>query len=209
MQNDELRRTQAEAEDSRARYAELFDFAPLGYITLDAQGLMLDVNLAGTELLGAARHFLLDKPFANFLNTESRRLFSGFLAEVLKSPEKRPCELQLARRNLPPLEVHVDAVLQPQHDGSRRRIQMALTDVTQRKRIESEREKLVIALEDSLAKLRRLSGMLPICASCKRIRDDKGYWQQVEEYIGEHSEAEFSHGICPECAEKLYPKYAK
>jgi len=51
--------------------------------------------------------------------------------------------------------------------------------------------------------------MLPICAACKKIRDDKGYWNQIESYIREHSEAEFSHGICPDCAKKLYPDYYK
>lgn len=62
-------------------------------------------------------------------------------------------------------------------------------------------------LEQALNKVKTLSGMLPICASCKKIRDDKGYWQQIELYVREHSEAEFSHGICPECAKKLYPEY--
>jgi len=51
-------------------------------------------------------------------------------------------------------------------------------------------------------------GLLPICASCKRVRDDKGYWNQLEAYVRDHSEAEFSHGICPDCAEKLYPEFA-
>lgn len=60
-------------------------------------------------------------------------------------------------------------------------------------------------LEKALAEVKRLSGFLPICASCKKIRDDEGYWQQVEVYIRDRSEAQFSHGICPDCAEKLYP----
>jgi hypothetical protein len=60
-------------------------------------------------------------------------------------------------------------------------------------------------LEEALDKVKILSGYLPICASCKKIRDDKGYWNQIEMYIRDHSEAEFSHGICPECAKKLYP----
>jgi len=59
-------------------------------------------------------------------------------------------------------------------------------------------------LRDALNRVKLLSGLLPICASCKKIRDDKGYWSQIESYIREHSEAEFSHGICPECAKKLY-----
>ena len=61
-------------------------------------------------------------------------------------------------------------------------------------------------LEDALSQVKLLSGFLPICSSCKRIRDDKGYWNQIESYIRDHSEAEFSHGICPECAKKLYPE---
>lgn len=64
--------------------------------------------------------------------------------------------------------------------------------------------KTVAELEDALASVNQLSGLLPICASCKKIRDDKGYWTQIEAYIRDHSEAEFSHSICPECVKKLY-----
>jgi ligand-binding sensor domain-containing protein len=60
----------------------------------------------------------------------------------------------------------------------------------------------------ALAEVKVLSGLLPVCASCKKIRDDKGYWSQIEVYISEHSEADFSHGICPDCMKKLYPEYA-
>jgi AmiR/NasT family two-component response regulator len=62
-------------------------------------------------------------------------------------------------------------------------------------------------LEAALAQVKTLRGLLPICAACKKIRDDKGYWHQVEVYIRDHSEAEFSHGICPDCARRLYPDY--
>lgn len=76
---------------------------------------------------------------------------------------------------------------------------------TERKRAEAEREKLIQELKESLARVKLLSGMLPICFSCKKIRDDKGYWTQIEVYIRDHSETEFSHGICPDCFKKLYP----
>ena len=61
------------------------------------------------------------------------------------------------------------------------------------------------ALEEAMHSVKTLSGMLPICANCKKIRDDQGYYQQIEHYITEHSEAEFTHGICPDCAKELYP----
>jgi PAS domain S-box-containing protein len=76
-------------------------------------------------------------------------------------------------------------------------------DISERKKAEAERERY---LQEALQKLKILSGLLPICASCKKIRDDKGYWNQIESYIHNHSEAEFSHSICPECAKKLYPE---
>ena len=60
-------------------------------------------------------------------------------------------------------------------------------------------------LEEAVKEIKTLKGIIPICASCKNIRDDKGYWNQIESYIKEHSDADFSHSICPECAEKLYP----
>ena len=62
-------------------------------------------------------------------------------------------------------------------------------------------------LKKALSEVKNLSGLLPICASCKKIRDDKGYWNQIEEYIRDHSEAEFTHSICNECADKLYPDF--
>lgn len=64
----------------------------------------------------------------------------------------------------------------------------------------------ITKLEKSLTEVKTLSGLLPICAHCKKVRDDQGYWKQIEEYISERSDADFSHGICPECARKLYPQ---
>jgi len=74
-----------------------------------------------------------------------------------------------------------------------------------RKQTQKGNEKLISELQDALSKVQLLSGLLPICANCKKIRDDQGYWNQIESYVRTHSEAEFTHGICPECAKKLYP----
>ena len=84
---------------------------------------------------------------------------------------------------------------------------LILRDITHRKELEAEREKLITELQAALEEVRTLSGMLPICASCKKIRDDQGYWHGVEVYVRQHTGAEFSHGICPECAQKLYADY--
>ncbi len=78
-------------------------------------------------------------------------------------------------------------------------------EIYERKRTEKEREKLISELQMAMDEVKKLSGFLPICSSCKKIRDDEGYWNQIESYIRDHSEAEFSHGVCPECVKKLYP----
>jgi len=80
-------------------------------------------------------------------------------------------------------------------------------EVEERRRVEAEREELIADLKEALTQVKVLSGMLPICASCKKIRDDQGYWNHIEAYIEQNSNAQFSHGICPDCARRLYPEF--
>lgn len=82
-----------------------------------------------------------------------------------------------------------------------------LRDITNRKRTENELRDTVRDLGKALSEVKRLTGLLPICASCKKVRDDQGYWQKVENYIAARTEATFSHGICPECLKKHYPNH--
>lgn len=76
--------------------------------------------------------------------------------------------------------------------------------LAERRKAEQEKEKLIIELQEALDEVKTLSGFIPICASCKKIRDDKGYWSQIETYIEKHSSAQFSHAMCLECADELY-----
>lgn len=80
-------------------------------------------------------------------------------------------------------------------------------EISERKKTQRERERLVKELQTALNEIKTLSGLIPICASCKKVRDDKGFWNQIEVYIRDRSDAEFSHGICPDCSEKLYGQY--
>jgi hypothetical protein len=102
-------------------------------------------------------------------------------------------------------EMHVEIIASPLRNAKGDIIAgiEAVRDITDRKKIESERERLVQELKETLAKVRVLSGMLPICAWCKKVRDDKGYWRKVESYIEENSDASFTHGICPECVDRV------
>ena len=80
-------------------------------------------------------------------------------------------------------------------------------DITERKRVEKENEEHIKELKDALENVKILSGLLPICSNCKKIRDDKGYWNQIEAYLDTHADVKFTHGICPDCIKKLYPEF--
>jgi len=82
-----------------------------------------------------------------------------------------------------------------------------VTNMNEITRLNCEKDRIINELNIALSEIKTLRGIIPICASCKKIRDDKEHWKQLEVYIKEHSDADFSHGICPECAEKLYPEF--
>lgn len=82
-------------------------------------------------------------------------------------------------------------------------------EIKERENAETEKDSLIVELKDALKQVKTLSGLLPICASCKKIRDDSGYWNQMESYIRDRSDVDFSHSICPECSKKLYPEISK
>ena len=137
--------------------------------------------------------------------------------------DEHPCPLEIIKRTGKPAvveHIHFNKDGQPRNvevhaypifddNGKLTKMIEYTLDITDRKQIEKERNALIQDLQRSLAEVKTLSGLLPICASCKKIRDDKGYWNQIEAYIHEHSDVIFSHGICPECTEKLYPEYYK
>ncbi|MBL7996716.1 PAS domain S-box protein, partial [bacterium] len=114
-------------------------------------------------------------------------------------------EFKIKRRDNGVL-VELEASVSDFFQSERHYIITFVRDITERKKNERERERLITELKEALANIKTLSGLLPICSSCKKIRDDTGYWNQLEIYIEKHSEADFTHGICPDCARKLYPE---
>ena len=95
-------------------------------------------------------------------------------------------------------------------EGKIIRLQGAFQDITKRKQVEAEREKLIKELQDALAEVKTLREFLPLCSYCKKVRDDQNYWSQIESYIARHTDTQFTHGICPECYEmKVAPELEK
>jgi hypothetical protein len=92
-------------------------------------------------------------------------------------------------------------------DKTRRQNKKIEIEIEERRKAQSEKDQLILRLKEALSEVKVLSGLLPICSICKKIRDDTGYWNQLEAFIGKHSDAEFSHGICPDCAKLHYPDF--
>ena len=97
----------------------------------------------------------------------------------------------------------------PTYEQLRERVKELEAQAVEMRRVESERKNLVEELQQALAQMKELRGILSICSSCKKIRDDNGFWDEIEHYIASHSQAEFSHSICPDCEEELYPEFSK
>jgi hypothetical protein len=135
---------------------------------------------------------------------------NGELASILERVRRgeRVNHFEMAQRTRSGASVEVSLTISPVQTKEPEFATISITarDVTQRKRQEAERERLIGELKKAMAEVKTLSGMLPICAQCKKIRDDRGYWNQIESYIGARSNAKFSHGICPECVVQLYPE---
>lgn len=133
------------------------------------------------------------------------QVFHGYLLPVKRGDEEDPDAIMAQSAIVSPLML----------DGGISGTIGYIEDVSERIRREKELmeqvaqgKRLIEKLEAAAIQIKTLRGMLPICANCKKIRDDKGYWSQIESYITKHSDAVFSHGICPECAKKLYPEFS-
>jgi PAS domain S-box-containing protein len=128
---------------------------------------------------------------------------------ILQEQGKAIFEFQIRRKDgsIGWISSNIGAVRDPH--GAIIRLEGVVKDIDERKRMEEEREQLIAQLQDAFAEVKKLSGLLPICCSCKKIRDAKGRWYRIEAYICAHSDAEFTHGFCPDCLKVLYPQFFK
>lgn len=205
MQNEELKRVRRAAEEVLAQYVDRYNSAPVGYFTLDRNGTIRHVNLTGARLVGIERAQLLNRSFAFLISEANRSAFNTFLQKTFARKERGFCEVKLSRELPSPLLVRIEAVVS--RDG--RECRAAVLDVAGLHHAATERNQTIEKLQQSPARVTPLSGLLTVCACCKNIQDDEGYWTQFETYISSRSEATFTHGLCPECTAKLYPELYK
>ena len=181
-----------------AARSKLVEVMQDGWIVLDSGNRLVDSNSTAQKMLGIASKNNIGqsiiKVFANKPN----------LLNVLRSEGDIPKEIRCEEtdESLRYYELQLEKLYDQNGYFSGELI--ILRDISDRKAMEEAQSMLIQELQDALAQIKTLEGLIPICANCKKIRDDQGYWQEVEGYVMEHSHAEFSHSICPTCAKKLY-----
>jgi PAS domain S-box-containing protein len=213
----EHQQTKAALQQERDFAESLIETAQVIVLVLDAQGRVVRFNPYMEEVSGY-----------RLAEVQGRDWFSTFLP-ARDWPRIRPLFLQAiddiqTRGNINPIitkdghEREIEWYDKTLKDTDGRTIGLLAVgqDVTERLQVEAELHDLNAelqsrneAIEAALKQVKTLSGLLPICADCKKIRDDTGYWMQIEVYIRNHSELDFSHGLCPECMQKLYPELFK
>jgi PAS domain S-box-containing protein len=163
---------------------------------LDLNGNIRAWNRGAAKLYGYTEDEALTMNVAAMI-PDSRKESTAYIHQIASGEITESFETQRIAKDGKVLDIWITATCLKNDSGIIDSIATTERDITQLKNDLRAKENEV----------KILRGLLPICASCKEIRDDQGYWHSIESYIHEHSEAEFSHGICPKCLKKLYPRY--
>ena len=198
----ERKRMEQDLRDAEKKFRDLAEKSIVGvYVYQD--GIFKYINEKLAEILGYTAEELTGRmgPFEVAVPEDWPLLEESIRRRMSGEAKSANYEFRIITKNKEQRNVEVYSSLST-YEGKDAIIGTFL-DITERAKAQEEREKLILELKEALAQVKTLSGLLPICASCKKIRNDQGYWEQMEMYIRNHSEAEFSHGYCPECAAKV------
>ena len=203
---EELREANRQLVIERDFIAAVLETTPALMVVLDPQGRILRWNRACEDFTGRTHLQAIGTPLWEIFPVPIPILRDGLPTLLAGEPLEYESDWTDAGGTRRCLHWKSDA--HRGGDGAVAYIICSGIDITLRRRAEQERERLIVELQAAIARIKTLDGLIPICAGCKKIRDDSGYWQEVEAYIEARSEAEFSHGLCPECIRRLYPDYA-
>lgn len=198
---DEYKRVEAELHRSEGRYKSLFENS-LGLIcTHDLQGVLLSINPAAVRALGYTAHEGEHRSLADFLAPSVRQHFPEYLQRIRDHGHDSGYMLVVARNRTKRIWLYRNLLVCEQ--GNAPHVVGHAMDVTEQKTAEQQLQKTLKELQKALAEVKTLKGLLPICAWCKRIRTQAGDWAELESYVTAHSDASFSHGVCPDCVAKF------
>jgi len=197
----ERKRTEEVLRESEERYRAVMEQSADGIYLVDVETKrLLEANPAFAQMLAYTTEEIVELSVYDFVAADRRDIDQRF-QNILSMEGSVASERQYRRKDGALLDVWV-SVNVISYRG--RKVMCTIArDITERKRAGEEREKLIGELTEALNNIKTLRGLIPICASCKKIRDDQGYWQQVEVYVRDRSEAEFSHGLCPDCVKEF------
>ncbi len=198
MQNEELRQIQEALQESRDKYADLYDFAPVGYFTMDKNGLLLEVNLTGADLLGVNRSNLLKQPISRFIARDSQDEFYLHRRQVFETGTKQTCELELVQEDGPTFYAQLESIARVDSKGDYSQLRMAIVDITERKQV----EKLRKHEEEVRTHLQWLSdfGMQGILATDTEL-NIRGWNSWLETHSGHRAEDVLGRNLL-----KVYPE---
>lgn len=171
---------------------------------IDLDSNILQSNQIGEEYFKLPTHKIIGQKCCKLIHGTDQPLEACPLTKMLKTRERESVEIQILDGRW--MMITVDPIFND--EGYIVKAVHITRDITRRIMIQNEKEQLILELQKALAKVTLLSGLIPICAICKKIRDDQGYWTQVENFIRKYASVDFSHSICPDCVKKHYPEYA-
>ncbi len=187
---------------SEQTYRTIFQKSQDVLLIVDAKDLtVLETSLAVRTILGYEESDLIGKPFDSLFAPNMIRELD---VEMVQNYGNVFIQ-EFQRKDHSHITLDMTAVLIPWQAESA--VLVTLRDASKRVQAEHEKDDALQKLQDALDNIKTLRGLLPICSYCKKIRDDDGYWQRLETYMTKRSQAEFSHGICPDCIKEHYPEY--
>jgi|GEM_PF-6016518 len=201
----ERRKTEAALHDSQERFRDLFENASDLIQSIAPDGHFLYVNPAWRKIMGYSEEEVKRLNIFDILAPEETAHCQAAFGEVMAGKPVDRIETAFIAKDGRRISLEGNTSVKLV-EGRPMYTRAIFHDISARKEAEIEMERLIAELQKSLAEVKTLSGLLPICSWCKKIRDDKGYWNQLESYISQHSGVDFSHGVCPDCMRKHYPE---
>lgn len=197
----------ARAEAQAALLAEVVEQAEDGVIRATLDGVITSWNRGAERLTGYGSEEVIGQRPTILFPADRAGEVDHLIKCLLQGERVSQFETVNVRKDGTRYDVSVNLAVIHDRNGRPVGISAIVSDISARKRAEEAQARLIRELETALARVKTLSGLLPICANCKKVRDDRGYWKEIEDYVQTHSAAEFSHGICPACATELYGEY--
>ena len=201
------RKIRRQAQLAMAHLASIVETCDDAIISQTLGGTVLSWNSGAEQMFGYSAREMIGESIEALVPPEQHEEISAIRDVIERGRRVERIETLRLRRDGMAIDVSITVSPIKNSEGDIQGASIVLRDITDRKRQEKERLRLIEELKEALRRVKTLNGLLPICASCKKIRNDCGYWEQVETYIRSRSNAEFTHGICPDCVRSLYPEY--